>query len=236
MSTVKSAPITLEPVIPLVLEKNNVSMKAEKEKYVSYELKIKINNNRTSTNSYTKHVKLFDEGTPYEWIQVVKVFEEICKQNQITSATGRIAIAKTLLRGDSLTTFELAIQTATAPLDGEEERQPVSEEILEKALAEVATSVFPYRALYTQTQWMSKLLRKPADLSIRATISALRRLNNKSEGWMQQNAGIKVAHCQFLDLRLGPTTMAKTVARQLRFSSDNNSLMWISCDEAKRIC
>ena len=200
MSTPKSTPISLNPVIPLVLEKKNVSMKSEKEKYISFELKIKTNNNRATNNSYTKHVRLFEDGTPYEWIQLVQDVLEIWKQNQILTAANRIALVKTLLRGDSLTTFEAAIQTATAPADDEEEEQPLTDEVVQKALDEVAMTVFPYRALYTQKQWMSKVMRKPEDLPIRATISALRRLNNELPFYPEGSADSKFSAKQLVEI------------------------------------
>jgi hypothetical protein len=55
---------------------------------------------------------------------------------------------------------------------------PITRESIEKALAAVATSVFPHRALEIQRLWMNRAMRKPYDLSTRKTAAAITRLNN----------------------------------------------------------
>ena len=51
-------------------------------------------------------------------------------------------------------------------------------DMVTKAMAEVSNTIFPHRALEIQKQWMRKHLKKPTDLSIRLTSSALSRMNN----------------------------------------------------------
>ena len=51
-------------------------------------------------------------------------------------------------------------------------------EIIGKALAQVAPSVFPHRALETQRLWMNRGMRKPADLSARKTAMAISKINS----------------------------------------------------------
>jgi hypothetical protein len=80
-----------------------------------------------------------------------------------------------LLKGETLTTFEASL---------EEQRQDptgilaVTMDMVTKVMAEVSNTIFPHRALEIQKQWMRKHLKKPTDLSIRLTSSALSRMNN----------------------------------------------------------
>jgi hypothetical protein len=86
-----------------------------------------------------------------------------------------MAIIKTLLRGETLTTFEASIEEQRQDPNG---LVPLTMDMVTKALAEVSDTIFPHRALEIQKQWMRKHLKKPAELFICLTSSALSRMNN----------------------------------------------------------
>src|SRR5688500_17766815 len=162
----------LKPVLPLVPEEATKT-EENKSKFVTMELKSQAG---TSTGgTYKKHIVLFNEGTPQEWIDAQRDIAEVWKQNHITQPDDRMAIIKTLLRGETLTTFEASIEEQKQDPTG---TLAVTMDMVTKALAEVSDTIFPHRALEIQKQWMRKHLKKPAELSIRLTSSALSRMNN----------------------------------------------------------
>ena len=79
-----------------------------------------------------------------------------------------------------MTIFEEKIQELTTSTDenGNITAIPLTEEGVEMGLNAVSATVFPYRALKTQKQWMHCKKRKPKQLSIQRTIVAISRLNN----------------------------------------------------------
>ena len=192
-----STSTTLKPIIPLVLEKQPTKI-TDKENYVSFDLKTKAGASKSAT--YTKYVKLFDQGTPYEWIQLIEVLQEIWTQNSLTSPKDKSAIVTTILRGETLTTFETAISEATTGGDDNQAAVPLSDDIITSALDEVADTIFPFRALDIQKQWMTKVLRKPPTLSIRKTISALQRLNKELPHYPGGDESSKFSDKQLIDI------------------------------------
>ena len=101
---------------------------------------------------------------------------EVWTQNGITTPEGRVAIIRNVLRGETLTTYEASVAEGRAGLDGA--ILDLTMVMVEGALSEVTTSIFPHRALDFQKHWMKKYLKKPQDMLIRSTSAALSRLNN----------------------------------------------------------
>ena len=170
---------TLEPIIPLILKKSG-DQTYQRDKFISFELRARAGQ-RNDAPTYKKQVKLFDQGTPQEWIDVRRVLTEIWSQNSINGPTDRKSIVRAILRGESLTTFDTAIDTERTPeedLEGAPLQLELTQQMVQSALDEVAKSIFPRRALEIQKLWMAKVMKKPSNLSIRQTISAIGRLNN----------------------------------------------------------
>ena len=163
----------LKPVLPLVPEE---ATKTEDDKSNTITMELKSQAGKSSGGTYKKHITLFDEGTPQEWIDTQRDIAEVWKQNNITQADDRMAIIKAILRGETLTTFEASIEEQRQdPVNG---ILAVKMEMVTKALAEVSNTIFPHRALEIQKQWMRKHLKKPAELSTYLTSAALSRMNN----------------------------------------------------------
>ena len=73
------------PVLPLIPHKTT-SMEEEKGKYKAFELKTRVGQPSESTK-YKKYVRKFEEGSPQEWIDMLKDLEEIWTQNSMTGGT-----------------------------------------------------------------------------------------------------------------------------------------------------
>ena len=169
-------PSPLQPILPLVPE-ILPSREEEKGKYLSFELKSRAGQ-PTGSTTYKKYIRVFEEGTPQQWIDLVKDVTEIWTQNTINGPTDRTATLRALLKGESLTAFDTALEDVRINPDLDEAPLPLSNEIIEEALAQVATTVFPHRALETQKLWMNRGMKKPSDLSARKTAAAITRINN----------------------------------------------------------
>ena len=167
-------PGSFSPVLPLLLVKT-VTAEEEKGMYLSFEVKTRVGQPSGST-TYRKFVRKFEEGTPQQWIDLLKDLEEIWTQNSMTGGTDRASTVRALVRGESAIAFEAALTDAMADVDGVATR--TTPEHVAMALQAVTTTVFPYRALEMQRQWMQRKMHKPADLSTRQMAAAINRLNN----------------------------------------------------------
>jgi hypothetical protein len=68
---------------------------------------------------YKKYVRIFEEGSPQEWIDLLKDLDEIWTQNSMSGGTDRAATVRSLVKGESAVAFEAALQEARmTPEDG----------------------------------------------------------------------------------------------------------------------
>ena len=167
-------PGSLQPVLPLVPIKLP-SVEEEKGKFISFELKTRVGQPEHGTK-YKKFVRKFEEGSPQEWIDLLKDLDEIWTQNSMNGGQDRAATVRALLSGESETTFNAAFQEARTDAEGVE--VPATVEHVKTALEAVTTSIFPHRALEIQRLWMNRRMFKPAELTTRQTAAAINRLNN----------------------------------------------------------
>jgi hypothetical protein len=163
-------------ILPLVPPKISAEDLKDKTKFVTFDLKVRAGGNAASP-SYKKSMKTFDEGGPQEWIDVLQGLKEIWLQNSVTGPTDRAATVMAILKGDSRSNFETALEDARmhpgggAPL-------VMTNNMIDTSLLAVTNVVFPFRALELQKQWMNRSMKKPYDLSARSTKNAIARLNN----------------------------------------------------------
>jgi hypothetical protein len=157
------------PIIPLIVEMEDPE-KIDKSKYICMDLKIRAAGANTST--YKKYIRKFEEGTPQEFIDLLKSLEEIWVQNSVAGPQDRSSIVRSTLMGETLANYDSAIMDETA------ENVPLTTEIVNNCLKTVAKEVFPHRALERQRQWMIRDMRKPYELSTRKYFSAVARMNN----------------------------------------------------------
>ena len=164
----------LKPVLPLVPEKLDAT-EEDKTKFITIELKARVGSPAGSA-TYKKHIRKFDEGTCQQWIDLLKDVKEIWTQNTITGGTDKASTLRALLTGESLTGFETHLEDARRNAEGE--LQTIEPEMVDTAIENLANTVFPYRALEVQKNWMLRDMKKPYSLTTRKTASAITRINN----------------------------------------------------------
>jgi hypothetical protein len=160
----------VKPIVPLILEKQE-DPEDDKSKFVSMEVK-----NRTDgKTTYKMHLRLFEEGSPQQWLALMHDIKIVWTQNGLSKPSDRIACLHAVLRGESKTAFEAALVELAVDEDG---HMDLKNEHVELALKEVGKEVFPRRALELQRLWMLRYMRKPKHLSIRKTVNAITKMNN----------------------------------------------------------
>ena len=160
----------VKPIIPLEVEKLE-DPEDDKSKFVSMEVK-----NRTDgKTTYKMHLRLFEEGSPQQWLALLHDIKIVWTQNGLSKPGDRIACLHAVLRGESKTAFEAALVELAVDEDGQIN---VTNEHVEQALKEVGKEVFPRRALELQRLWMLRYMRNPRHLSIRKTVNAITKMNN----------------------------------------------------------
>ena len=101
----------------------------------------------------------------------------------------------TLVHGESLTSFEAALQDARMNEDGSEAAIMVQHVMM--ALDAVRRTVFPHQALEIQKLWMNKKMFKPPDLSMQQMAAAINWLNNALPMFPMGSKALK-----FLDVKI----------------------------------
>ena len=165
---------TLQPILPLIPVKLDKDEEA-KSHFITFELKSRVGQSAEATK-YKKHVRKFEEGSPQQLIDLLKDIEEIWTQNSISGGTDRASTVRSLVKSESIITFESAL--AEARMDKQQVQQPISQEMVSSALEALKTLVFPHCVLKIQRLWMNRRMLKPAELSARKTAAAINCLNN----------------------------------------------------------
>jgi hypothetical protein len=112
----------LQPVLPLLPEvlptkgQDKLKFINFKLKFINFELKFCAGQPAGST-TYKKLVRVFEEGSPQQWINLIQDLEEIWKQNSINGPSDRTSTIRALLKGKSLTAFETALEDIQVDLD-----------------------------------------------------------------------------------------------------------------------
>ena len=132
---------SLQPVPPLVPEKLPTK-EDDKSVFLTLEWKTKEGQPDGATK-YKKSVRKFEEGSPQQWIDLIKDLREIWKQNSVKEGSDRAATVRLLVKGESATAFDTALEEASSTNEGAKEGV-ISEDNVEMALNAVATTVFPH--------------------------------------------------------------------------------------------
>ena len=169
---------------------------------IEFTLKQKAGSAKAADSTYKLKVHRFNEGTVQDWIAVRKAFAELWKQNAITAAPDRVANITSILRGESLSVFDSLIAELQVGIgtDGSPTVIPLDDVIIDKGLEAVAETVFPFRALELQKQWMRRGMKKPKELSFRKTASAVGRLNNSLPLFPAANDSDKFSKSEVVEL------------------------------------
>jgi hypothetical protein len=68
------------------------------------------------TPTHRKSIRTFEEGDPQQWMIVITRLKEIWAQNLITAPTDMSNTAVAILKGDSLTSYEAAMEDNRIPI------------------------------------------------------------------------------------------------------------------------
>jgi hypothetical protein len=86
--------------------------------------------------------------------------------------------AVAILKGDSLTSYEAAMEDNCTNPDDKSLMVPMTEQHIDDALLAATNQIFPYCALKTQKQWISKYARKPYKMGAKQFVILMSRINN----------------------------------------------------------
>jgi hypothetical protein len=80
-------------------------LEEEKGKYIVFELKTRVVKSSDAAK-YKEYVRKFEEGSPQEWIDMLRDLCEIMTQNSMMGGTDRVSTLKALVRGSNAVAFE----------------------------------------------------------------------------------------------------------------------------------
>ena len=161
----------LRPCIPLI---DTTPIDVERTQMISYTLKIRPGG--ANDHTYKKTVRLFSEGSVTQWIDTIRDFQEIWKQNSVNGPHDRAAIIRTILRDEPLTHFISSLEEQREN-EGEEELLEMTLDMVDNAVAAVSGAIFPHRALEIQKLWMRRHLKKPATMKYRLLQAKVLKMN-----------------------------------------------------------
>jgi hypothetical protein len=172
----KTTPKFLQ-VIPLLPMKLLLDELKDKLAYITFALQVSKGSG-PGTPTYRKSIRTFDKGDRQQWMEVITGLKEIWAQNSITVLTDMSNTAVAILKGDSLTSYEAAMEDNRTNPDDESLMVPMTEQHIDDALLAVTNQIFSYRALETQKQWMSKYVRKTYKMGAKQFVILMSRINN----------------------------------------------------------
>jgi hypothetical protein len=138
--TYKKSP-GLVPVIPLVPMKLTAAKMKDKSAYITFTLQVSRGTG-PGTPNYKKSIHTFEDGDPQQWMEVMTGLREIWLQNSVDDPTDMSNTVVAIIKGDSLTAYEAAVDP-----DDDTQVVPLTEDHVESALRAVSETVFPFRAL-----------------------------------------------------------------------------------------
>ena len=156
-------------------------------------------------------------------------------QNGVKEGSDRAATVRSVVKGESATAFESALQEQRMGEDGVE--LPLTTDHVDKALEAVAASVFPHRALEIQKLWMNRRMFKPVELTTRQTAAAINRLNNSLPlfpGGSENSKFTETEIVGLLEWSLPPTWRAKFDLDGYIPSLDTKTRLIEACEAIER--
>jgi hypothetical protein len=165
------------PVIPLVPTKLTTDELKDKSAYITLTLQVSRGTG-PGTQNYKKSIRTFEDGDPQQWMDVMTGLREIWLQNYVDDVTDMSNTVGAILKGDSLTAYEAAVEDLTVNPNDDTQVLPLTEDHVKNVLRAVSETVFPFRALETQKQWMSKHMKKPYNMTLKTMTHAMSKINN----------------------------------------------------------
>jgi hypothetical protein len=163
-------------VIPLLPMKLSLDELKDKAAYILFTLQVS-KDSAPGTPTYRKSIRTFEEGDPQQWMEAITGLKEIWAQNSITVPTDMSNTAVAILKGDSLTSYEAAMEDNRTNPDDKSLMVPMTEQHIDNALLAVTNQIFHYCAFETQKQWMSKYARKAYKMGAKQFVILMSRIN-----------------------------------------------------------
>jgi hypothetical protein len=117
--------------------------------------------------TYELDVPYFSSGSCEEWLLFRKNVDKVLTGQNVTTGPGKFNVARRLLDGDALATFNNALG---------EQNQTVA--IFEKCMDAVRDQIFPARAVLLQKRYMRRYLRKKRECSTKEFVARLSEMNS----------------------------------------------------------
>ena len=184
------------PIVPLVPRKHD-SDDNDKSNFITFELMVIAGSN--AAGKYKKTVRLFDDGSPDEFIKMMDDLDDIYKQNKIDDAPDQNALIESILKGNSKENY-LMFMSEERGTDTSGNLNTITKEMLTKVMNKMKMEVFPYRALDRQKSWMKRKMRKPDSLSVRRLSGAVSRMNDKLTYFPKAKVSDKFSEKDMLEL------------------------------------
>ena len=172
-SHTRSSVTAILPLVPQVF----CTKEENKTKFIQVEVKDHAGESQSKTHK--KYIRIFEEDTVQEWIELLQTMKVVWAQNGTTNGRDQASQLSAVLKGESLSIFESYIEDQRLNPSLEDPTPlPITPMMVENAIAAVSEVVFPFRALDTQKRWMQNEMRKPSTMSTRKFSANLNRLNN----------------------------------------------------------
>jgi hypothetical protein len=169
----KLKPSPLQPVLPLLPEVL-LTKDQDKSKFINFELKSRASQPAGLT-TYKKFVRVFEKGSPQQWINLIQDLEEVWMQNSVNGPSNCTSTIHALLKGESLTAFETALEDVCVDPDRNVNTlQALIIKHIGRTMDQESNSVFPHCPLEIQL-WMVRGMKKPYNLLTCKTTAAIRR-------------------------------------------------------------
>jgi hypothetical protein len=113
-----------------------------------------------------------------QWMDVMTGLREIWLQNSLDDPTDMSNTVVAILNEDSLTAYEAAVEDLTVDPDDDTQVILLTEDHVKNVLRAVSETVFPFCALETQKQWISKHMKKPYNMMAKTMTHGMSKINN----------------------------------------------------------
>ena len=150
-------------IIPPIPYEHLEAIDLVKDEYQMYKLCSQPKSDKSPV--YNICVPYFRNGTCKEYLKFIKNLEQVIYGQNITTTQGKFVVARRLLEGEALTTFNAAIGTSE------------TDAAYKQGLQAVHDTVFTARAVLTQKRYMWCFLRKPARTKMAEFVTRLHKIN-----------------------------------------------------------
>jgi hypothetical protein len=128
------------PLVPLLPTKLLLDELKDKVAYITFTLQVS-QGSALGTPTYRKSIRTFEEGDPQQWMEVIIGLKEIWAQNSIMVPTDMSSTAVAILKGDSLTSYEAAMEDNCTNPEDESLTVPMTEQHINDALLAVIKTI-----------------------------------------------------------------------------------------------